>query len=521
MYAKLEKYGYVLPALSGVLLVLTFHPFDFWPLGFVALVPLFYFITAFPGRSAWRTFWGGFVTGALFAFVLSYFTLMQFHWLPGAYLFADAVRWLVVPITLLSGAMVGLLSVVMYRTFYSRSIFLNALLAAAVYTASELLLQQLFGGYYLATLAYAAAPLPPLLSIAAFGGAPLVSFFVAWINGLLTEALIAWRTRPRQLVRAAAASAALFLIVFLPNYIYLHRPLAVQKTLSVAVIQVGPRDAIVFGTQKNGQFFWAMGAPLAQAAAAHPDLLIYPFSPVEGALYRGEAPAFNKRVLVASEQSVARFVADALPATTAFLTWNNVYAAGNFYNEYELWQGGRVVSEYQKRALFAFMDYTPAWAQRIGFFSTPFDVVPGAPDNNLVLGGIEVGDLMCSELQSAGLARGEARRAPLIIAVGSEAMFEDDVASSFSLRAAQLRAAENDVPVVRGNILGPSGVIDRFGALTASAPASAGATVAATVALTAPRATLYNRFGGVVIWAVICGILGSAWYIRSRARTLQ
>ncbi|MEK7109206.1 MAG: hypothetical protein AAB919_02110 [Patescibacteria group bacterium] len=521
MYAKLEQYGYVLPALSGVLLVLTFHPFDFWPLGFVALMPLFYFITAFPGRPAWRTFWGGFITGGLFAFALSYFTLIQFHWLPGAYLFAGAVRLLVVPITLLSGALVGLLSVVVYRAFYSRSIFLNALLAAAVYTAAELLLQRLFGGYYLATLAYAAVPLPPLLSLAALGGAPLLSFFVAWINGFLTEALIAWRTRPQALARAAAASAALFLVVFLPNYIYLHRPLAAQKTLSVAVLQAASRGTIAFGTQKNGVFFWSMGQRLAQAAATAPDLLIYPFSPVEGALYRSQAPAFNKEVLVASEQSVARFLAGTLPASTTLMTWNNLYADGSFYNEYELWRGGRVVSEYQKRELFAFMDYTPRWAQKFGLFSTPFDVTPGTPDNRLVLDGVPLGDLMCSELHHTSLARSEARRAPLIIAVGSEAMFEDDVASAFSLKAAQLRAAENDLPVVRGNILGPSGIIDRFGVLTAYAPAGTAGAIAGEVALTAPRQTLYNRLGDSIIWVVLCGILASAWYTRSRAKTLR
>src|SRR5574337_990879 len=102
------------------------------------------------------------------------------------------------------------------------------------------------------------------------------------------------------------------------------------------------------------------------------------------------------------------------------------------------------------------MDYTPLWAQRLGLYSTPYDVTAGAPDNHASLDGISVGSLLCSELDQADLGRQTAATSSLIIAAGSEAMFVDDVASEFSVRAAQFRAAENHVPVVRGNMLGPS-----------------------------------------------------------------
>lgn len=510
MYANLERRWYILPILSGVLLVLTFHPFDLWPLGFVALVPIFYFTVGFR-RSAWRVFWGGCITGGIFAFALSYFTLIQFHWLPETYLFVDLVHVAVVPITLVGGGVCGL-SLLLYRALYGRSPLLNALLAAAAYTVAELLLQLIFGGYYLATLAYAAAPLTAFLSLAALGGAPLLSFAIAWVSGLITEGLV-WYQRPRRLLWPALVSVAGFALVFVPNYVYLHRPLPAERVLSIAVVQTGDRAAPnIFGTQTNGVFSWSMGTLLAGAAASEPDLLIYPFSPVEGSLYRGTPPAFNKDVLVASEASVGRFLKGLVPGSTTLMTWNDLYAQGAFYNEFEFWQNGRVVSEYQKRALFPFMDYTPGWAAHIGLYSTPFDIVPGAPDNRLVLDGQPLGDLMCSELHNASLARSEARQAPLIIGVGSEAMFLDDVASSFSLRAAQLRAAENDVPVVRGNILGPSGITNRFGALLAMAPAGQGEVISADVPLSASRQTLYNRVGDSLIIAWLCVILGSAWY---------
>src|SRR3989344_2762816 len=82
---------YGLPALSGVLLTLTFYPLDLWPLGFVALAPLYYSIVSASGGAA-RPFAKGFVTGAVFAAFLSLVSVVQFHWLPPAPLFPRVVH---------------------------------------------------------------------------------------------------------------------------------------------------------------------------------------------------------------------------------------------------------------------------------------------------------------------------------------------------------------------------------------------------------------------------------------------
>lgn len=515
---------WALPALSGALLVLTFHPFNFWPLCFVALVPLYYF-AASGAHTLRRLFLGGFITGAGFAFMLSYYTVAQFHWLPEAYLFVDLVRAAAVPISLVSGVIVGGLTVVFFRYLYGNSTLMNALLGGALYTLAELLLRTLFGGYYLAELGYAATPMPPLMPLAAVGGGSLLSFVIALVNAYWVAVLM-YRAREwpamRRVLRDGAILALIVCALAAASAAYLREPGASRGSLSIVLLQDGGRDQTPFGREQNGTFFWAEGSTLAAAASTSPDLVIYPFSPVEGALYRSEAPALNKAVLVASEAAVGAFARATLPASTTLLTWNNLYADGRFYNEYELWQGGAVAGEYRKRHLFPFMDYTPSFAARVGLYTTPFDVVPGPAQGGLTVRGIALGDLMCSEVHDTGLARAEAARGvPLIIAVGSEAMFEDDVASQFSLKAAQMRAAENDVAVVRGNVLGPSAIIDRHGRLVASIPSRQPGLAEATLALSAPKPTLYNRLGDGPLIALICGILVSAWYTRSRAGVLM
>jgi len=514
MYDNLRERWWALPLLSSALLILSFHPFNLWALSFVALVPLYYFAAGF-GHTTLRLFWGGFLVGSIFAFSLSYFTLLQFHWLPEARLFATLVHLLVVPITLLSGCTVGALTALWAKYLYSPSPLLNALVGGALYTLAELVLSILFGGYYLAHLGYAALPVPGLRVFASVGGAGLLSFIVALCNGFIAGVLVDGRKAPFVLARAGAVLLCALIVVGTAEHLYLSAPSAAGE-LKVAIVQAGKREDIVFGTQKAGVFTWTETPRLGQATGT-PDLVIYPFSPVEGALYRGTPEVFNKNVLAAGESEVGKLFANTTHSTV--LTWNNVYADGKFYNEYEVWQGGRVVSEYKKRALFPFMDYTPQWAQNIGLYSTPFDVVPGAAEGSLPFNDLTLGALMCSEIHDTALARSEARRAPAIIAVGSEAMFQDSVASAFSLRAAQARAAENNVPVVRANILGPSAIIDRSGAIVAMGKAGERTIVEGTLSLAPARSTLYNRLGDAVIWLLIFSILGSAWYA-SRAKRL-
>lgn len=511
-----KKRWYFLPIFSGVLFVLAFHPFDFWPLAFVCLTPLYYFVAGYPERSYLRIFLAGGIAGGVFAFALSYFTLVQFNWLPEAYLFTDLVRLAVIPITILGAVICGSAGL-LYRFLRSDSIILNALVGAAAYTGSELTMRAIFGGYYFGLLGYAASHLISLMSFAAIGGAPLVSFIVALVNAFFAEGIASWQKQRRKFVISVSVCIAALLILFAANQWYLSHPSRALGSLFIAVVQEGDRNAITFGTEKDGSFSSPMMQRLVtEAAAGHPDLLIYPFSPVEGALYRGDKPPFNKNILIANEGVFGAWLRP-LAGTSTVMTWDTVYSGEKFLNEYEFWQEGKVVSEYTKRKLFPFMDYTPEWAQRIGLYSTPYDATPGAPDNHASLNGIPVGSLLCSELDRADLARRTAATSSLIIAAGSEAMFVDDIASEFSVRAAQFRAAENHVPVVRGNMLGPSVIIGADGSILSEVPTGQEGVAKATLSLREPQLTFFTRFGAWPLYLFLCSILAIAlWQKRKR-----
>ncbi len=517
MSDKLLNIWWALPVMSAVLLVLAFHPFNLWPLAFIALVPLYYF-AARSRLSLKKIFMGGFTTGGIFALSLSYFTVIQFRWIPQAHLFADIVHFGFIPIGLLGGLLCGGSCALIYRLLRTDSLLFNILTGAAAYTLAEILLYAICGGYYFAMLGYAASPLPFFLAFAPVGGAFFVSFLVALINSALAEGLAAERGENRSYAAAIGILVATVLAVYALSGWYLSRPTEQLGPFSIATIQTSSRDTVGFGSQKDGVFtFPALEQRLRAAGSSAPDLLIYPFSPVEGAMYSGAAPSFNKNILAAKRDAFIAWTKPLLPASTTLMAWTTLYENTKFYNVFEFLQNGALVSEYRKRDIFPFIDYTPQWAQRLGFYTTQIDMTAG-DGAQVVVDGMPAGTMLCSEIHKQSLAQNDARSSYILISAGSEAIFVDGVASEYSLKAAQFRAAENDLPAVRANVLGPSAVIDRHGTVVSRLNRGEAGVLHGTVILQKPHLTLYNRFGNTLITLLVLGILLGAFAARLRAR---
>ena len=518
MLHKLKEVWWALPAASAALLVLAFHPFNLWPLAFIALVPLYYFVAAYPARSSREVFIGGFITGSVFALSLSYFTVVQFRWIPEAYLFSGIVHFGFIPIGLLGGLLCGGFCTLAYRLLRTQSILLNILAGAAAYTAGEMLLYMLCGGYYFAMLGYTAAPIPFFVSFAAVSGAFMVSFLVALINSAIAEGLVCIHNDAPRYSKTVLVIALAVIGIYGLNMWYLNSPTAIHGEFTVVTLQTASRDAVGFGGVNGKNFsFPALEQRLRSSGQSVPDLLIYPFSPVEGALYEGEKPSLNKNILVASRSSFLAWTTPLLPASTTLMVWTTLYKDAKFYNVFEFVQKGKLASEYRKRYIFPFIDYTPQWAQRLGFYTTQVDMSTGE-DFPLTVAGIRAGAMLCSEIHKQSLARADAHDSLLLISAGSEAVFVDGVASEYSLKAAQFRAAETNLPAVRANILGPSAIIDRNGSVAARLNRGNTGELRGTLELREPHRTLYVAWGSMPLVLFIAVILGAIFAQRHRAR---
>lgn len=495
---------YLCAVLSGALLMLTFYPFYLSLLCFVALVPLY--LVAATGISKRLVFLSGFIAGGMVAFEISFLLVVQFHWLPATQFFVGAIQYGgVVVATLIYGTLFGFWAF-WVSVLRGRSMLLNTLSAAALYVLMEYVAQFPVGGYYLMTLSYAGTALLPLMSLASVGGALFVSFIIAWVNAALAEVSLVRSTQSAvHSARTVGIVIVALALLWAGNQWYLVFIRGEAKSFSVSTLQISSLDGRTSATTSpDGTLsFPLFDHYLAKAGSPAPNLVLYPDSTATG-------------VVEEEDTQLLRWITARAPPGSALIVWDNVKRGEKVYTGFQFWGANGLRGEKQKESLVPFMDYTPRWARSIGLYSMPFDISEGksAP---VVVEGVPIGGLICSEIHRAPRARAEAADSSIIIAMGSEAMFADGVASAFSVRAAQYRAAENDIPVVRAALLGPSAIINADGSIAAGMPQGQGGVLFSSVLVRPAHQTLYARFGGLPLALGIAGILLFAW----RARLLS
>lgn len=492
IYNFFEKYWLFLPALSAVLLVLSFYPFDFWYLGFIALVPLFYFINFSNEISFYKIFGAGFLMGAVFSMILSFFTLIQFHWLSETYLFTWLVRLSFIPVMIIGGVFAGA-AVVLYRKLRLGSL-IDIFIGAAVWVSIEWLIYNIFSGFHFGLLAYILHK-TPLVSLASVGGVFFVSFLVVLVNTFIVSmllwprynilypeiyakgrdkhpsdnSLVIFFLSIKRIIFIFAAVILITGVIYGINNFYLHNQKGETNFASFAVIQIKNRKTEAFGEFRNNEFsFKKLEKLVGLANNLKPDFIIYPFAPFNGLLAeKKEAPVFDREAIVGDFENFGKWVEKNVNPDSVFITWNNVFRDNQPYSEYNFWQGEKQIAYYQKRALFPFMDYTPDFTKRIGLYSTPFDASAGSMSQKISFGNLKISNLLCSEVDKSTLATKDSKWANMLLAIGSEAMFSDSIASNFHIIISQFRAAENNLPIIRANRLGPSAIINNKGKVLA------------------------------------------------------
>ncbi|MDZ4226033.1 MAG: nitrilase-related carbon-nitrogen hydrolase [Patescibacteria group bacterium] len=490
---------YAYAATSGLLLILTFYPFYLFPLVFVALVPL-YFLAARTQSNFRHIFFAGLIAFAMVTFTIAFLLAVQFHWLPASQSFVDAVRFFGVgAITLWYGVVFGA-SFTLYRLLRSHSPLLNLPLGAALYSSAEVVASATTGGYYVPMLAYAAVA-TPLISMSALGGAFFVSYIIALGNICIAELLLATVEQRKLVIRSIVILFGVVLVLYVGNALYLNREQEGEEhALSVASIQLANRADKEFATTTaRGLSFPQFEAALATIKNS-PDLIIYPDSIVEGVIARGKVSADT--MFAAAGEEVQHFVARVLP-NSALMIWSNVAEGDAITTGFQFYAQGEFVGEQSKESLLRFMDYTPPLVRKLGVYVTPFDVVPAEESPPTFVADVRMGGLVCSEAVRSGRARAEARGAEVLVAAGSEAMFIDDGIGLFTLRALQYRAVENNIPIIRMSLFGPSALIQKDGSLTAYLPQGEGGVLTGEIEVETPKQTLFSALGGIPL-ALLC-----------------
>lgn len=474
--------SYTLPVLAGILVVFSFPPFGLWYLGFFALVPFIVFV--FAAHSIRRAFIGGVLFG-LSSNYLAASTLPAFGWLPQAYLLQDLVHAL--PFVILAVAAIGWGVMAAFAAYVARCYpALRVGMFIMLLLASEWIWSHAFVGFDYLSFAYIGVHAPLVRAVAAYGGAFLVAALVLLANFILAE-LVFFACTAKRVSRAAVVTAVACLVLLVAAH---EQPAPGTATLSVAIIQAqsmlnersfgenGPHDSFQFPK---------LASLLHEAAAAHPNVVVYPTSPWPGFLTDNPGAVVPTGVATTSRDAFAAWERTVLPGDTVLVTWGIVARDGAYVDEIMFWQDGVLLGVYGKQVPFPFLDYTPTWAERAGFYTTPFNITASASQPPVRIGDVAATGLVCSEVTLSAVARQNAAHADLIFAIGTEIVFSGSVAESFNLLNTELRAAETKTPVIRANIVGPSAVIDETGTVTSALPYGEEGILFSTVRITSNR----------------------------------
>jgi apolipoprotein N-acyltransferase len=422
----------------------------------VALVPL---LVALHGASGWRAARLGYVTGAVSALGLLYWTslvVIQYGGLPLAAGLAIMVALClaVALFPLLFGWATGRL----VSTFGTAGL----LGAPFVWVATELLRAHTFFEFPWCLLGYSQHALLPVIQVASVTAVYGVSFILALSSSLLAYAVLE-RRAPRR--RAALVTALLAAGVTWGGGAWaMSRPIPETGRIVVGLVQGGIRQEDKWVPENAGDNIDRHLQLTAEAAERGARLVVWPESAVPFLYDRDARLAALLQATVRAHGIHLFFGNDDLEKTAA--GERRIYVGAKLLSP-----EGQVTARYRKMHLVPFGEYVPL--QRLFTFGGRFaaklvqevsDFSPGSEAVTGEVGGHRVGGYICYEAIFPGLVRRfAAGGAEMLVNVTNDAWYGTTSAPYQHLAMAAFRAVENRRYMVRAANTGITAVVDPWG----------------------------------------------------------
>jgi apolipoprotein N-acyltransferase len=498
--------GFVVPLLlavvSGVALLLAFPSYDQWylaPVG-VALLAL-----AAHGQRMRFGAGLGFVSGALYLGIMLHWTGLN----------VGAGPWLALAVLqALYMALMGAATAFVSPLIAGRP-WLWGPVTGGLWVAQEALRGRTpFGGFPWGRLAFSQGD-SPLLHLAALGGAPLVTFAVGLVGGLLGGAWIALRAhggRPALPDLAAqgrigALVGAAVLLVLSGLVVAPLVPGPAGRAVTVAIVQGNvPRMGFEFNAQRravldnhvNGTL--DLAKQVTAGTVRRPDLVIWPENASDIDPLTNEDAAARIR-LAADTIGVPILVGAVLHDDDS----DNILNAGL------VWAPGTGAGDrYVKRHPVPFGEYVPfrSFFRRI---TTQVDMirsdfVAGDRPGVLTLGPATIGDVICYEVAYDGIVRDTVTGGAGLLVVQTNNATFNVAESEQQLAMVRLRAVEHGRPALMASTVGVSGFVDARGHLYGATSFFKPAVVVREMRLGTGR-TLATRLGAVPEYLMVAGVL--------------
>jgi apolipoprotein N-acyltransferase len=463
---------------AGAALLVALPPYGLWwlaPAG-VALLA-----AAVHRRRPWAGFGLGMIAGLVLFVPLLWWTTFAAGWLPWVLLATVQAAYL---------GLVGLASAWLTPVI-DRWRALWPLLAGLLWTAQEALRDRApFGGFPWGRLAFSQGE-APVLRLAVFGGAPLVTFAVAATGGVLVALL--WRRR--SWLSAAGYLVAGALLVIGPAFTPVAAPGATTRVVAVVQGNV-PRLGLDFNAQRRAvldnhvRATTELAGRVAAGRQAKPDLVVWPEN--------------SSDIDPLRNQDAAQQIAAAATAIGAPILVGTVLR-GDVPNEIKnaglLWQpvtGPDLDQTYIKRHPVPFAEYMPL--RPIARFvagdkvDLVKDMVAGEAPGVVRTGPVTVGDVICFEVAYDDVVRDTVTGGAQILAVQTNNATFNEAEARQQLAMVQLRAVEHGRESLMVSTVGVSAFVNTAGNVLVSTGFNEPAVEVREMHLGATR-TLATRLG--------------------------
>ena len=523
----------IFPFLSGILLLLSFPPYNLEFLAWIALIPLFYFLKL-KETSPKKAFLGGSLMGILFFGKLFswYFSTFPFEWLGVtdkraiiALLGLLIFFWLIQTIFL--SLFFGLFSLGVKKilTYYKVSIF-YLFLIPSLWIVLEYLRAHGFGLFWVGqesllgshwtfgNLAYALHNKLALIQVASLGGIYLISFLVVLVNVFLGILI----SRPRRASPKAGNSPRFsqkvllfFIIVFiLMSSIWVgygsYQLMAKEsgKQIKIALLQTNFFPSAKLDSRQKKEKFEILLKLLAtkRMSQEQPNLIIFPEGAGLASLLEGSSWS-NKKELIKSLLRDSLLPGQIFIENQRVVDQNNKIKSRLFYYSLE---EEAPIAYHDKMLLVPNGDFFPFLTkfflslysfdiQNQERFYSPGEEVKIAETPKGIIGGTICSSIISPKIQRQLTNQG----AEFLITVSSDAPFHGSRSLlSQNLAMAKLRAVENGRYFAQATNLGYSFLLNQKGEVVSKSSELKNDVLFATVPLLAKK-TIYSLFGDWII----------------------
>lgn len=444
---------------GGLLLCLSFPPFGWWYLSLAAFALLAWVLTHPDTRPA-----GGFGYGMLFGLA---FYVPLLPWISGL---VGPFPWLALStMEALFPGLFGLLAIAV-RRLPGWPVAFAGLWALVEWLKSTVP----FGGFPWGVVGFSQTD-SPLLPIAHFGGAPLVSFAVVLIGfslvAIVMEGVQWWRHSPRTPVARPAVVVPGVCIVVVLLTVAVAGPHVRQSGLgagddpavTIAAVQGNvPRLGLEFNAQRRAVLdnhvreTMLLAEDVRAGRAPQPAVVIWPenssdIDPIRNSdaaeVISAAANAVHAPILVGAVLAAPGYSPENPVSTNSVIVWDGQSGPGERHDKQIVQPFGEYLPW---RSFFAHLS---SFADRAGFF------VPGTGSGVVNAAGIPIGVTTCWEVIFDRAARESVLNGAQVLAVPANNATFTEAMSAQQLAFARLRAVEHDRYTVVSGTTGISAVI--------------------------------------------------------------